>query len=43
MIFQERNSDYDLNELSEKLKKYTDFKNVWFHIIDNTGVSVYRS
>jgi two-component system, NtrC family, C4-dicarboxylate transport sensor histidine kinase DctB len=43
ILFQRINSDYDLNELSEKLRKYTDFKNVWFHIIDNAGVSVYRS
>jgi two-component system, NtrC family, C4-dicarboxylate transport sensor histidine kinase DctB len=39
----EKDSNYDLTELSEKLRKYTDFKNVWFHIIDERGVSVYRS
>ena len=32
-----KNLDYDLNELSEKLKNYTDYKNVWFHIIDSSG------
>ncbi|MDD2291381.1 MAG: ATP-binding protein [Aliarcobacter sp.] len=34
---------YDLNELSKKLNEHTDFKNVWFHLIDKDGVSVYRS
>ena len=34
---------YDLNELSKKLNEHTDFKNVWFHLIDKNGVSVYRS
>lgn len=42
-LLHEKNLDYDLNELSEKLKNYTDYKNVWFHIIDSSGVSVYRS
>ena len=43
VLLHEKNLDYDLNELSEKLKNYTDYKNVWFHIIDSSGVSVYRS
>ena len=43
VLLHEKFLDYDLNELSEKLKNYTDFKNVWFHIIDKEGVSVYRS
>ena len=34
---------YDLSILSNKLNKYTDFKNVWFHLIDKDGVSIYRS
>ncbi len=34
---------YDLNELSKNLNEYTDFKNVWFQLIDKDGVSVYRS
>jgi signal transduction histidine kinase len=34
---------YDLNNLSKKLKDYTDFKNVWFQIINKDGISVYRS
>jgi two-component system, NtrC family, C4-dicarboxylate transport sensor histidine kinase DctB len=43
VLLHENNLDYDLSELSEKLKNYTDFKNVWFHIIDSSGVSIYRS
>ena len=34
---------YELNLLSEKLKNYTDFRNVWFQMIDKDGVSIYRS
>lgn len=34
---------YELNHLSEKLKDYTDFRNVWFHLIDKDGISIYRS
>ncbi|QKF65906.1 Cache sensor-containing signal transduction histidine kinase [Arcobacter venerupis] len=34
---------YDLVELSDKLKEYTDFKNVWFHLVDKDGISIYRS
>ena len=43
ILSNEEKTQYDLNILSDKLNKYTDFKNVWFHIIDKTGVSVYRS
>ncbi len=34
---------YDLDILSKKLRDYTDFKNVWFQIINKEGISVYRS
>ncbi|MDY3203975.1 MAG: HAMP domain-containing sensor histidine kinase [Arcobacter sp.] len=34
---------FDLDILSKKLKDYTDFKNVWFQIINKDGISVYRS
>jgi signal transduction histidine kinase len=34
---------YELNHLSQKLKDYTDFRNVWFQLIDKDGVSIYRS
>ena len=34
---------YDLNELSNKLNENTDFKNVWFQLIDKDGISIYRS
>jgi len=37
------NEIYDLSELSNKLNEYTDFKNVWFQLIDKNGVSIYRS
>lgn len=36
----------NLNKLtynSLQLRKHSDFKNVWFHIIDNKGISRYRS
>jgi signal transduction histidine kinase len=38
-----KDSDYKLDALSEKIRKYTDFKNVWFHVINKEGYSVYRS
>lgn len=34
---------YDLKEVSEVLKNNTEFKNIWFHIVDKNGVSKYRS
>ena len=34
---------YDLNVLSNNLSKHTEFKNVWFQLIDKDGVSIYRS
>lgn len=37
------NEKIDLNDLSLELKEYTDFKNVWFHLVDKNGISVYRS
>ena len=42
-IILKENYNYDLNILSEKLKKSTDFKNVWFQIIDKEGISLYRN
>ena len=42
-VILEKDYNYDLNVLSEKLKKNTDFKNVWFQIIDKEGVSLYRN
>jgi two-component system, NtrC family, C4-dicarboxylate transport sensor histidine kinase DctB len=36
-------SSYDLVDLSKKLKDNTDFKNVWFHLVDKDGISIYRS
>ena len=32
-----------LKELSLLLREQTDFKNVWFHVLDNKGISLYRS
>ncbi len=34
---------YDLNNLANKLNEHTDFKNVWFQLIDKNGISIYRS
>jgi signal transduction histidine kinase len=34
---------YDLSFLSNNLSKHTEFKNVWFQLIDKDGVSIYRS
>jgi signal transduction histidine kinase len=34
---------YDLKELSNKLREHTDFKNVWFQLVDKNGISIYRS
>ena len=34
---------YDLNNLANKLSEHTDFKNVWFQLIDKNGISIYRS
>ncbi len=33
----------DLKKLSQSLKDETDYKNVWFHVVDNQGISRYRS
>jgi signal transduction histidine kinase len=38
-----KDMNFNLDKLSEKLKTNTDFKNVWFHIINKNGISVYRS
>ncbi|WP_419768076.1 ATP-binding protein [Arcobacter sp.] len=32
-----------LNVVSEKIKKYSNFKNLWIHLIDKNGISKYRS
>lgn len=36
-------SDFELKSLSAELRKHTDFKNVWFQIIDKNGYSLYKS
>lgn len=33
----------DLQELSKQLKEETKFKNVWFQVINQKGISIYRS
>ena len=35
--------DIELNELSLLLRRETAFKNVWFHVLDTKGISLYRS
>ena len=37
------NSTFDLNKLSEKMRIHTDYKNVWFQLINDEGTSIYRS
>lgn len=37
------NKDINLKDLSQQLKEYTQFKNIWFHVIDANGKSLYRS
>jgi PAS domain S-box-containing protein len=33
----------NLNVVSEKIKKYSNFKNLWIHLINKDGISKYRS
>jgi signal transduction histidine kinase len=42
-IFYNKNNNLDLSRLSKQLRTNTKFKNVWFHIINNKGRSIYRS
>ncbi len=37
------NSTFDLNKLSENMRIHTDYKNVWFQLINDEGTSIYRS
>ena len=43
VLLDNENNTYDLNKLSEKMRIYTDYKNAWFQLITNEGISVYRS
>ena len=43
ILINNESGDYNLDKLSQKMRDYTDFKNVWFHIINKEGFSVYRS
>ena len=43
ILLDNENNTYDLKKLSEKIRIYTDYKNVWFQLITNEGISVYRS
>jgi len=43
ILLNNESADYSLDKLSQKMKEYTDFKNVWFQIINKDGFSVYRS
>lgn len=42
-LLENQNYTYDLSLLSEKLRDATDYKNVWFQIINKEGNSLYRS
>ncbi len=39
----EKVSYSNLNVVSEKIKKYSNFKNLWIHLINKDGISKYRS
>ena len=43
ILLDNENNTYDLKKLYEKIRIYTDYKNVWFQLITNEGISVYRS
>ena len=43
ILLNNESADYNLDKLSQKIREYTDFKNVWFQIINKDGFSVYRS
>ncbi|MGA1932979.1 sensor histidine kinase [Arcobacter sp. YIC-464] len=43
LINNKQYSKNSLNNLSLLLRKETDFKNVWFQLIDKNGISLYRS
>ena len=43
ILLNNESGDYNLDKLSQKMREYTNFKNVWFHIINKDGFSVYRS
>ena len=43
-LFRDRNKlDIKLNNLIEAYKKHTNYKNIWIHILDDKGNSLYRS
>ena len=42
-LTENRSQDIDFHKFSLKLRKYSDFKNVWFHLIKPDGTSFYRS
>ncbi len=37
------NEKLDYKNISEQMKTYTDFKNIWIQIISKDGISIYRS
>lgn len=43
IIINKESNSIQLNKVSLKLRKYSDFKNVWFNILDDKGTSLYRS
>lgn len=42
-LYNHKNIEFFLKDLSFQLRKETDFKNVWFQIIDKDGISLSRS
>ena len=43
ILLNNESGDYNLDKLSQKMREYTNFKNVWLHIINKDGFSLYRS
>lgn len=43
ILLSNENNHYDMSKLTDKMRTYTDYKNVWFQLINDEGVSIYRS
>lgn len=43
MLMRKNYKDLELDKYSQLLRENTSLNNIWFHVVDNTGVSRYRS
>ena len=43
LLSNKTNLRINLKKVAKEIKKHSDFKNVWIHIIDKNGISKYRS